>query len=34
MSRILIAEDEPRVSALLEKGVRTAGYATTGESAS
>jgi DNA-binding response OmpR family regulator len=29
MTRILIAEDEPLVSALLEKGLRAAGYATT-----
>ena len=29
MTRILIAEDEPRVSSLLEKGLRAAGYATT-----
>jgi two-component system, OmpR family, copper resistance phosphate regulon response regulator CusR len=29
MSRILIAEDEPRLSSFLEKGLRAAGYATT-----
>lgn len=29
MTRILIAEDGPRVSSLLEKGLRAAGYATT-----
>jgi DNA-binding response OmpR family regulator len=29
MTRILIAEDEPGVSSLLEKGLRAAGYATT-----
>jgi DNA-binding response OmpR family regulator len=29
MSRILIAEDEPRLSSFLEKGLRSAGYATT-----
>jgi DNA-binding response OmpR family regulator len=28
-SRILIAEDEPRLSSLLEKGLRAAGYSTT-----
>jgi DNA-binding response OmpR family regulator len=28
MSRILIAEDEPRLSSFLEKGLRAAGYAT------
>ena len=29
MSRILIAEDEPRLSSFLEKGLRAAGYTTT-----
>jgi two-component system response regulator QseB len=29
MSRILIAEDEPRLSSFLEKGLRSAGYSTT-----
>ena len=29
MSRILIAEDEPRLSSFLEKGLRAAGHATT-----
>jgi DNA-binding response OmpR family regulator len=29
MSRILIAEDEPRLSSFLEKGLRAAGYRTT-----
>jgi DNA-binding response OmpR family regulator len=29
MSRILIAEDEPRLSSFLEKGLRAAGYSTT-----
>jgi DNA-binding response OmpR family regulator len=29
MSRILIAEDEPRLASFLEKGLRAAGYATT-----
>jgi DNA-binding response OmpR family regulator len=29
MSRILIVEDEPRLSSFLEKGLRAAGYATT-----
>ena len=29
MSRILIAEDEPRLSSFLEKGLRAAGYNTT-----
>jgi DNA-binding response OmpR family regulator len=29
MSRILIAEDEPRLSSFLQKGLRAAGYATT-----
>jgi DNA-binding response OmpR family regulator len=29
MTRILIAEDEPRLSSFLEKGLRAAGYATT-----
>jgi len=29
MSRILIAEDEPRLSSFLEKGLRSAGYNTT-----
>jgi DNA-binding response OmpR family regulator len=29
MSRILIAEDEPRLSSFLEKGLKAAGYATT-----
>jgi DNA-binding response OmpR family regulator len=29
MSRILIAEDEPRVSDLLERGLRSAGFSTT-----
>ena len=28
MSRILIAEDEPRLSSFLEKGLRAAGYST------
>ncbi|MFC6883204.1 MULTISPECIES: response regulator transcription factor [Actinomadura] len=28
MTRILIAEDEPRITAFLEKGLRAAGYAT------
>jgi len=29
MSRILVAEDEPRIAAFLQKGLRAAGYATT-----
>jgi DNA-binding response OmpR family regulator len=29
MSRILIAEDEPRLSSFLERGLRSAGYSTT-----
>jgi DNA-binding response OmpR family regulator len=29
MSRILIAEDEPRLSSFLDKGLRSAGYSTT-----
>jgi DNA-binding response OmpR family regulator len=29
MSRVLIAEDEPRLSSFLEKGLRAAGYTTT-----
>ncbi len=29
MGRILIAEDEPRLSSFLEKGLRAAGYSTT-----
>src|SRR5688572_10157625 len=29
MSRILIAEDEPRLSSFLSKGLRAAGYSTT-----
>ena len=29
MSRILIAEDEPRIAAFIEKGLRAAGFATT-----
>ena len=29
MSSILIAEDEPRIAAFLEKGLRTGGFATT-----
>ena len=29
MSRILIAEDETRISSFMEKGLRASGYATT-----
>ena len=29
MARILIAEDEPRLAAFLEKGLRAGGFATT-----
>ncbi len=29
MSRILIAEDEPRIAAFLEKGLRAKGFITT-----